>query len=122
MVMGAVRSSKAVVEDMVVTLLLSRWTASTTISKSMVEAIPVNDVRPGLEAARSICEELLGIPEEKGLRMDRKSAPGIFFPPLSAIQQFLECWLLGSLRTFCNFFFENHTQIQCFNVKITINK
>jgi len=46
----------------------------------------VNDVRPGLEAARSICEELLGIPEEKGLRMDRKSAPGIFFPPLSAIQ------------------------------------
>jgi len=39
-----------------------------------------------------------------------------------AIQQFLECWLLSSLRTFCNFFFENHTQIQCFDVKITINK
>lgn len=46
----------------------------------------MDNVRLGLRATRSICGGLLRIPEEKGLRMDRKLAPGIFFRPSSATQ------------------------------------
>ena len=41
--------------------------------------------------------------------------------PLSLVQLFLECWLLGSLRTFCNFFLKITLKFSVLMLKSQLN-